>query len=82
MERARVNTQTERGDKRTSELTASSHAQLSERKVRAEPTAGRRQGHPAFSQTQMPRAVVRQTCSRAENSTCDDAAERRQTEPR
>ena len=44
MERARVTTRTECGDERSSEVTASSHAQLSERKARAEPTAGRWKG--------------------------------------
>ena len=59
MERARVTTHIGRGDERSSEVTASSASLGKESKSR--PNRREVERHPAFSQTQMPSAVVRQT---------------------
>ena len=81
MERARVTPQTECGDERSSEVSASSGVQRLEKERRAHPAARRWKSiQPSARRRCHAQWYVKLPSSR--NSTCGDAAERRQTEPR
>ena len=69
---------TECGDERWQQVATRNSRK---RKVRAEPTAGRRKGIQLSARRRC-QAQWYVKLSSSRNSTCDDAAERRQTEPR